>query len=161
MRNDITNQMCVDLSCFSVSSLISEASKRPPNTSASTFINHTQPRHTRISRRQTTHLAKIMTKKILLLGRKGIVVEDAKSKLDMPEVEILGGTNIDDVRNAFSDDTQIDHVFMGAGIELDRRLEIVAAVFELSGTTTVHLKDATSGPQGFLPFVKAVLEGLK
>ena len=103
-----------------------------------------------------------MSKKILLLGRKGIVVSDAQSKLADLDLEIFGGTCIEDLNSVFSDnDNKIDHVFMGAGIDLDKRLAIVERVFGLSKTTTVHLKDSTSGPQGFLPFVKAVLEGLK
>ncbi|OAA81482.1 hypothetical protein LEL_01027 [Akanthomyces lecanii RCEF 1005] len=111
-----------------------------------------------------------MARRILLLGRKGIVVDDAKSQIDDPGLEILGGTCIDDVRAAFADDGggggggatgSIDHVFMGAGIDLELRLEIVREIFQRSSTTTVHLKDASSGPKGFLPFVKAVLEGLK
>ncbi|KAF2476792.1 uncharacterized protein BDR25DRAFT_300630 [Lindgomyces ingoldianus] len=50
---------------------------------------------------------------------------------------------------------------MGAGIELEKRLEIVRRMFELSQTTTVHLKDANLGPQGFLLFVKVILEWVK
>lgn len=49
---------------------------------------------------------------------------------------------------------------MGTGIDLDKRLEIVRRVFELSQITTVHMKDASSGKEGFLPFVRAVLEGI-
>ena len=33
-------------------------------------------------------------------------------------------------------------------------------IFNLSGSTTVHLKDGKSGSQGGLPFVKAGLEGI-
>ena len=63
------------------------------------------------------------------------------------------------MREAFATG-EIAHVFMGAGIDLERRLEIVRAVFEASDTTTVHLKDVASGPTGFLPFVKAILENI-
>jgi hypothetical protein len=49
---------------------------------------------------------------------------------------------------------------MGAGIELDERLAVVRAVYEASDTTTIHLKDAASGPEGFLPFVHAILSAL-
>ena len=98
---------------------------------------------------------------ILLLGRKGIVVEDARSKIDIPDLNILGGTSIDDVRSAFASPTKPEHVFMGAGLDIEDRLEIVREIFKLSGTTTVHLKDAESGPHGFLPFVKKILEGLQ
>ncbi len=33
-------------------------------------------------------------------------------------------------------------------------------MFRESATTSVHLKDAASGPGGFLPFVRGVLVGL-
>lgn len=107
-----------------------------------------------------------MVKRILLLGRKGIVVSDAQAQIDDDGIEIYTGTNIDDVRSCFnelqkSQQAHFDHVFMGAGIDLDKRVEIINAVFELSDKTTVHMKDAASGPQGMLPFVKAVLAGLK
>ena len=102
-----------------------------------------------------------MATKILLLGRKTINLIDAQSQLvDNFDLEIYTGTNIDDVRTAFTQSGTINHVFMGAGIEIEKRLEIVREVFALSGETTVHLKDAGSGPKGFLPFVKAVLGGL-
>lgn len=99
-------------------------------------------------------------KTILLLGRKNIVLADAKSKLSIPSLNILGGTGIEDVRAAFANESKPAHVFMGAGLDIETRLEIVREVFKLSDTTSVHLKEATSGPQGFLPFVKGVLEGL-
>jgi hypothetical protein len=102
-----------------------------------------------------------MTKTILLLGRKNIIVSDAQSQLHDLDLQIYTGTNIDDVRSIFSQAPGIDHVFMGAGIELETRLEIVREGFTLSANITVHLKDASSGPQGFLPFVKAVLGELK
>lgn len=101
-----------------------------------------------------------MPKTILLLGRKGILVEDAKAQIDDPNITVYGGTCLEDVKSVFAE-TQIDHVFMGAGIEIEKRLEIVNEIFSLSQTTNVHLKDATSGPAGFLPFVKRVLVGFE
>ena len=49
---------------------------------------------------------------------------------------------------------------MGAGIELEKRLEIVSYVFTNSNTTTVHMKDPETGPEGFVPFINRVLSGL-
>lgn len=101
------------------------------------------------------------SKNILLLGRKGIVVQDAISHINNPHFAIYGGTCIEDVRTVFAEtQNEIDHVFMGAGIDLDKRLDIVREVFGSSGETTVHLKDAKSGPASFLPFVKGILEGI-
>ena len=101
-----------------------------------------------------------MTKHILLLGRTGVVVEDVQQQLDTADLQLFAGTGIEDVRSAFAR-THIDHVIMGAGIDLETRLEIVREIFQGSDTTTVHMKDRASGPQGFLPFVRAVLRGLQ
>ncbi|MCJ1460451.1 hypothetical protein MMC28_010833 [Mycoblastus sanguinarius] len=102
-----------------------------------------------------------MAVKILLLGRKGIVVDDAKSRLNDLDLEIYAGTRIDDVRTTFSSHADVRHVFMSAGIDLETRLEIVREVFRLSDSTTVHMKDTTAGPQGFVPFIKAMFDGFK
>ena len=37
---------------------------------------------------------------------------------------------------------------------------MVRAVFQSSDRATVHMKDQMSGPEGFLPFARAVLGGL-
>jgi hypothetical protein len=101
----------------------------------------------------------IMTTNVLLLGRKGIVVDDVQHHLNAPGVRLFGGTSIDDVRSTFAQ-THIDHAIMGAGIELEPRLQIVREIFQSSDATTVHMKDRATGPEGFLPFVRAVLHGL-
>lgn len=99
-----------------------------------------------------------MPKKLLLIGRTGVVLENARKYVEDPDTELYSATDIDDVRSVFAQ-SNIDHVFMGAGIELEQRLDIVREVFTTSQTTSIHLKDATSGPQGFLTFVRSVLVG--
>ncbi len=102
-----------------------------------------------------------MTMTVLLLGRTGVVVDDTRRQLDLgSDVRLLAGTGVDDVRAAFAE-ADVDHVIVGAGIDLETRLGIVREIFRLSGTTTVHLKDRASGPEGFLPFARAVLRGLR
>jgi hypothetical protein len=49
---------------------------------------------------------------------------------------------------------------MGAGIELEKRLEVVRYVFNTSNTTSVHMKDWETGPGGYVPFINNVLSGL-
>lgn len=98
-------------------------------------------------------------KNVLLLGRTGVVIDEAQQQLDMPHLQLFGGTGVDDVRSAFAQ-TGIDHVIIGAGIDLETRLEIVREVFRSSDTTTVHMKDHVSGKQAFLPFARSVLRGL-
>ncbi|MGZ3666166.1 MAG: hypothetical protein ACXVDA_16985 [Ktedonobacterales bacterium] len=106
------------------------------------------------------HEGNSMTKYILLLGRTSIVVENVQHQLQMPDIQLFGGTGLDDVWSLFAR-TSIDHVIIGGGLELETRLEIVREIFRLSDTTTVHMKDVASGPEGFLPFVRSVLRGLQ
>jgi hypothetical protein len=77
----------------------------------------------------------------------------------MPDVQLLVATRLDEVRSAFAQ-ADIDQVIMGAGLDLEARREIVREIFLASDSTTVHLKDFASGPDGFLPFVRSVLAGL-
>ena len=100
-----------------------------------------------------------MTKNVLLLGRTSTVIDDAKQQLTMPGIQLIGGTGIDDVRAAFAQ-LRIDHVIMGAGIDLEDRMRIVREIFQLSNTATVHMKNREPGPEGFLPFAGSVLRGL-
>ena len=96
---------------------------------------------------------------VLLVGLNGVVVDEAMAQLALPDIVLFGGGGLDDVRRAFAA-APIDTVIMGAGIDLDTRLQIVRTIFELSETTTVHLKDRATGPAGFMPFVRRVLMGL-
>jgi hypothetical protein len=66
---------------------------------------------------------------------------------------------VDDVRAALAQG-DIDHVIVGGGLDLGIRLEVVKEVFQSSDKATVHLKDHLSGPEGFVPFARSVLQGL-
>ena len=101
-----------------------------------------------------------MPKTVLLLGRTGVVVEEVERRLGLPDIQLIGGSGIEDVRAAFAR-ADVDHVIMGAGIDLETRLEIVREIFQSSEKTTVHLKDRVTGPEGFLPFVRSVLRGVR
>jgi hypothetical protein len=100
-----------------------------------------------------------MTKRVLLLGLLPNLVDDFRRQLDMSDLELLGGTGVDDVRSAFAQ-ADVDHVILGGGLDLRIRLEAVQEVFQSSDRATVHLKDHLSGPEGFVPFVRSVLRGL-
>ncbi len=98
-------------------------------------------------------------KNILLLGRKGMIVDDVKQSIDAKDVNLFGGTSLEDVKGVFSEN-QVDAVIMGAGIDLEARLDIIRYIFEHSKSTTVHMKDWDSGPAGMLPFVNGVINGI-
>ncbi|MFC9996630.1 hypothetical protein [Nocardia sp. NPDC127526] len=100
-----------------------------------------------------------MAIKVMLLGLKMAVVEEVRDQLALPEVELFTGSSVEDLREVLAR-TGLDHVVMGAGLELEQRLGIVREIFESSDRTTVHLKDWSSGPEGFLPFARAVIRGL-
>lgn len=90
-----------------------------------------------------------MTKNVLLLGRRGIIVDDVRT-LVAPGSKTCGPPLPERGRPRHH----------GAGIDLETRLEIVREIFLLSDATTVHLKDRVSGPQGFLSFVRSIPSGL-
>jgi hypothetical protein len=71
-----------------------------------------------------------MTRNVLLLGRRGIIVDDVQRQLQMPDIQLYGGTGIEDLRSTFAR-TNVDHVIMGAGIDLQTRLEIVRETFSV------------------------------
>jgi hypothetical protein len=99
-------------------------------------------------------------KKVLLLGllTKNIPTAD---KISTKHIEVFRGSTLADAKSVFAqNNNRIDIVVMGAGIELETRLEIVRFIFSSSNTTTVHMKDKNSGPEGFLPFIDGVLNGL-
>jgi hypothetical protein len=99
------------------------------------------------------------TKNVLLLGRTGVDVDAVHEKLRMPDVQLFAGSDLGDARRALAE-ARIDHVIMGASIDLEHRLEIVREVFRARDSTTVHMKDRITAKAGFVPFVRAVLGGL-
>ena len=96
---------------------------------------------------------------VLLVGRTHDVLDSAESELTFPDLHLEAATTSKEVTQAFAK-TSFAHVFMGAGIELEERLAVVRAVYDASETATIHLKDVATGPEGFLPFVKAILSAL-
>lgn len=95
---------------------------------------------------------------VLLVGRTPAVIADTVERLDVPAVTFFTGSSLADVA-AVLERTPVDHVILGGGLELETRLHIVRRVFESSKSTTVHM-NSPSGPDSFLPFVRAVLRGL-
>jgi hypothetical protein len=98
--------------------------------------------------------------KVLLVGLRPDRMEEFRRRLSMPQVEVDGVTTVEQVRAACAG-TDVAHVVLGGGLSLEARLQMVRAVFESSDRATLHLKDHFSGPEGFVPFVRAVLDGLK
>ena len=100
-----------------------------------------------------------MTKTVLLLGVRADVLEIVKQELQAPGIEFLSGSAEVAVDSALRQ-ADIDHVSIGGGLDLEARAAMVRQVFQSSDRATVHMKDQISGPEGFLPLVKAVLGGL-
>lgn len=99
-----------------------------------------------------------MSKKILLLGFSDSVLTDSQQQLTRPDLEVFIGKSVEDVRSRLSQ-TTIDHVFIGGKLAVETHLEVAWEVLQASDATTVHVQ-ARLGPEGFLPFVQAVLRGL-
>jgi len=97
-------------------------------------------------------------KKILLVGKQ---LTEVPPGLNIKNVQYFAAPDLDTAQQVFErNDNAIDIVIMGAGIELEKRLEVARYVFNSSNTTTVHMKDPETGPQGFAPFINSVLSGL-
>lgn len=99
-----------------------------------------------------------MSQKILLLGITDSVLANAQQQLTRPDLEVFVGKSVADVQVRLTQ-TSIDHVFIGGRLAEETHLEIAWEIIQASDTTTVHVQDR-SGPEGFLPFVQAVLRGL-
>ena len=100
-----------------------------------------------------------MIRHILLLGRTPFDPEALQAAITRTDITISTGTSLQEAEAAF-ESAPVDMVIMGAGIPLAERLEIVRRVFELSDSTTVHMKDRSSGKGGMMAFVNGVLGGL-
>ena len=100
-----------------------------------------------------------MAKTVLLLGVRADLLQTVQRELQTPGIEFAGGTGLADVEPAFRQ-ADIDHVIIGGGLDLEARAAMVRVIFQASDRATVHMKDQMSGPEGFLPFVRAVLTGL-
>ena len=99
-------------------------------------------------------------KKILLVGKQLTSVPPL-NQLNIKDVQYFAAPNLKTAQQVFEkNNNAIDIVIMGAGIELEKRLEVVRYVFNSSNTTTVHMKDWETGPEGFVPFINRVLAGL-
>jgi len=97
-------------------------------------------------------------KNVLLLGRLATNVPNLQTGITNKNINLFSGTNLAEVKAVFSqNNNQIDSVIMGAGIDIEVRLEVVNYIFEISKGTTVHMKDWNSGPTGMLPFVNGIL----
>jgi hypothetical protein len=101
-----------------------------------------------------------MARKVFLAGLKPSLMDQFRERLDMPDFELFIGTGVDEVRATLAKE-EIDHVILGGGLSLEARLEMIQAVYESSDRATLHMKDHRSGPEGFVPFVRAVLSGLR
>ncbi len=97
--------------------------------------------------------------RVVLLGRKPEIMMQLVAGLKQPAVAFVAGTSLNELKVVFSEEVP-SAVIMGAGLPLEVRLDVIPFVFEHSETTTVHMKDWTSGPSGRLPFVTGVVQGL-
>jgi len=90
---------------------------------------------------------------------KPALVENFRRELGQEDVELVAGTDLEGLRAGFAD-TDVDHVILGGGLDIATRADAVREVFRLSDRATVHMKDQLSGPEGFVPFARALLRGL-
>ena len=98
-------------------------------------------------------------KNILLIGKLLINIPSPE-ELVKKDAHYFVASDMATVLKAFEKNKAIDTVIMGAGIELEKRLDIVRYIFNTSDTVTIHMKDYATGPEGFVPFINNVLTGM-
>lgn len=98
-------------------------------------------------------------KNILLVG-KLLTSIPSPEKLVKKDAHYFAAHDMATVQEVFKHNKVIDTVIMGAGIELEKRLDIVRYIFSTSDTVTIHIKDYATGPDGFVPFINNVLIGM-
>ena len=96
---------------------------------------------------------------VILMGRKPEIMMQLIAGLKQTAVKFATATSIEDLKVAFGEELP-SAVIMGAGLPLETRLDIIKFIFEHSETTTVDMKDWSSGSSGMLPFVTTIVEGL-
>ena len=100
----------------------------------------------------------------LLLGLKRSVLDDTIAALEIsypsPDFIYILCKSIDEMKTALVEQ-QIDHVFIGAGLDMSIRIEATKTVLENSLVTQVHLKNVSAGMDGYTPFIKTILAGIK
>ena len=96
--------------------------------------------------------------KVLLVGRTPSVIDDVIQALDAPDVDFSTANTVREVQDMLTA-SQVDHVIVGGGLDLEPRLQIVRQVFDTSSSTTVYM-NSPSGPESYLPFVRSILRGL-
>jgi hypothetical protein len=100
-----------------------------------------------------------MAKRLLILGLRPDLVQQFEDQLGELAWDIVSGSTLDDLRSHLTT-SEIDHIILGGGLDIATRASAVQLVFELSDRATIHMKDQMSGPEGFVPFVKAIVHGL-
>ena len=98
-------------------------------------------------------------KNILLVG-KLLVNIPSPENLIKKDAHYFVAPDLATVQAVFKNNKVIDTVIMGAGIDLEKRLEIVRYIFNTNDNVTVHMKDYATGPEGFVPFINNVLTGI-
>ena len=96
---------------------------------------------------------------VLLIGRTMPIIQADVEGVHRTDIDLLMATTLDEVKHQMSRGA-IDGAIIGAGIDLPLRLDIVRVLLEAEGSTTVHLKDHDSGPEGMLPFTRSLIDAL-
>ena len=97
-----------------------------------------------------------MSKNVLIVAHTSAWLDDFMKQIDAENVELSGGTSLDDVRRIL-DQRSIDIVIMGPPQEGDGRLQMIEHIYKVSKSTSVHLKAINADP---LTFVNSILAAL-
>lgn len=103
-----------------------------------------------------------MATNIIILGIDAAALDETRAAVSSwPSIHTYTGKTLQDFRQLFSEHKgEIDYVFLGGGMPLADRLTIVEETVKGDRSTSVFMKDATTGATGFAPWTRGIVDGL-
>lgn len=95
---------------------------------------------------------------VLLIGRLPDVVGNVAHELDHLPIQWLGAHNTAEVTEQLEAEPRITCAIMGAALDDHVRGEMIGVIAAHRPDICIYVKDRSSGPAGFLPFVQRIVE---
>ena len=96
---------------------------------------------------------------VLLIGRLRDVIGATAQELEGLPVQWLGAHTREEVVEQLESEPGITCAIIGSTMDDQLRGELIGVIAGRRPDISIHLKDRASGPAGFCPFVRRVVEG--
>lgn len=96
---------------------------------------------------------------VLLIGKLRDVIGATSQELEGLPVQWLGAHTRDEVIEQLQAEPGIACAIIGGTMDDHLRGELIGVIASRRPDICIHLKDRASGPEGFTPFVRRIVEG--